>query len=166
MRAAITYRLDRPLPQRPPLHGGGFSRYPCPACSGTRHRRSAARSPRDQGYHRRGVEFSFEAVGLKKTAEQRLRVLAPGRDRNADRHGAVRYADRAAGPRLPAHIQGAGSNRFRADMPRLLSAWKKGKLKLDHLISSHFKLDEINEGYAKLKNGGVLLQLIDSGVAA
>ena len=51
-------------------------------------------------------------------------------------------------------------------MPRLLSARKKGKLTLDHLISSHFKLDEINEGYAKLKDGGVLRQLIDSGVAA
>jgi S-(hydroxymethyl)glutathione dehydrogenase/alcohol dehydrogenase len=50
-------------------------------------------------------------------------------------------------------------------MPKLLNAWKKGHLKLDHLISSHIKLDEINEGYAKLKSGDVLRQLIDFGVA-
>ena len=64
-------------------------------------------------------------------------------------------------------IQGSsmGSNRFRVDMPKLLNAWKKGHLKLDHLISSHIKLDEINEGYAKLKGGHVLRQLIDFGVA-
>ena len=36
-------------------------------------------------------------------------------------------------------------------MPKLLNAWKKGHLKLGHLISSHIKLDEINEGYTKLK---------------
>ena len=64
-------------------------------------------------------------------------------------------------------IQGSsmGSNRFRFDMPKLLNAWKKGKLKLDHLISSHIKLEDINEGYAKLKGGSVLRQLIDFGVA-
>jgi len=58
-----------------------------------------------------------------------------------------------------------GSNRFRVDMPKLLNFWKRGNLKLDHLISSHIKLDEINEGYAKLKGGDVLRQLIDFGVA-
>jgi hypothetical protein len=37
--------------------------------------------------------------------------------------------------------------------------------KLDHLISSHIKFDEINEGYAKLKGGDVLRELTDFGVA-
>ena len=34
-------------------------------------------------------------------------------------------------------IQGTsmGGNRFRVDMPRLLSLWRQGRLKLDHLIS-------------------------------
>ena len=64
-------------------------------------------------------------------------------------------------------IQGSsmGSNRFRVDMPRLLNSWKKGGLKLDHLISSHIKLDDNNEGYTNLKEGHVLRQLIDFGVA-
>jgi Zn-dependent alcohol dehydrogenase len=50
-------------------------------------------------------------------------------------------------------------------MPKLLNAWKKGELKLDHLISNHIRLEDINEGYAKLKGGSVLRQLIDFGVA-
>jgi Zn-dependent alcohol dehydrogenase len=33
------------------------------------------------------------------------------------------------------------------------------------LISSHIKLDDINEGYANLKGGHVVRQLIDFGVA-
>ncbi len=116
-----------------------------------------------------GVEFSFEAVGLKTTAEQSFQCLRPGG--TATIIGMVPY-----GMKIELHgydflrerkIQGSsmGSNRFRVDMPRLLNSWKKGGLKLDHLISSHIKLDDINEGYANLKGGHVLRQLIDFGVA-
>lgn len=115
-----------------------------------------------------GVEYSFEAVGLKTTAEQSFQCLRSGG--TATIIGMVPY-----GMKIELHgydflrerkIQGSsmGSNRFRVDMPRLLNAWKKGQLKLDHLISSHIKLDDINDGYAKLKGGHVLRQLIDFGV--
>jgi S-(hydroxymethyl)glutathione dehydrogenase/alcohol dehydrogenase len=62
-------------------------------------------------------------------------------------------------------IQGTsmGGNRFRVDMPRLLSLWKQGRLKLDHLITGTLKLDEINDGFAKLKSGAPVRQLIDYG---
>jgi S-(hydroxymethyl)glutathione dehydrogenase/alcohol dehydrogenase len=116
-----------------------------------------------------GVEYSFEAIGLKKTAEQSFQCLRAGG--TATIIGMVPY-----GMKIELHgydflrerkIQGSsmGSNRFRFDMPKLLNAWKKGALKLDHLISSHIKLEEINEGYVKLKGGEVLRQLIDFGVA-
>jgi S-(hydroxymethyl)glutathione dehydrogenase/alcohol dehydrogenase len=115
-----------------------------------------------------GVEYAFEAVGLKRTAEQTFECLRPGG--TATIIGMVPF-----GMKIELHaydflrerkIQGSsmGSNRFRVDMPRLLNAWKKGHLKLDHLITSHIKLDEINEGYAKLKEGNVLRQLVDFGV--
>ena len=117
-----------------------------------------------------GVEFSFEAVGLKRTAEQSFECLRPGG--TATVIGMVPF-----GVKIELHgfdflrekkIQGSsmGSNRFRVDMPRLLNQWKRGHLKLDHLISGNIKLDEINEGYQKLKGGTVLRQLIDFGVAA
>jgi S-(hydroxymethyl)glutathione dehydrogenase/alcohol dehydrogenase len=117
-----------------------------------------------------GVEYSFEAVGLKTTAEQSFQCLRPGGTATIigmipfgtkiELHGADFLRERK--------IQGSsmGSNRFRVDMPKLLNAWKKGDLKLDHLITSHIKLDDINEGYTKLKGGEVLRQLIDFGVGA
>jgi S-(hydroxymethyl)glutathione dehydrogenase/alcohol dehydrogenase len=117
-----------------------------------------------------GVEFAFEAVGMKKTAEQSFESLRPGG--TATIIGMVPY-----GMKIELHgfdflyerkVQGSsmGSNRFRVDMPRLLSAWKRGDLKLDHLISRHIKLEEINEGYKTLKGGTVLRQLINFNVAA
>jgi S-(hydroxymethyl)glutathione dehydrogenase / alcohol dehydrogenase len=36
---------------------------------------------------------------------------------------------------------------------------------LDHLISGHLKLEQINEGFAKLKSGAPVRNLIDFGVA-
>ncbi len=54
-------------------------------------------------------------------------------------------------------------NRFRVDMPRLLSLWRQGRLKLDHLISGRLKLDQINEGFAALKSAAPVRQLIDYG---
>jgi S-(hydroxymethyl)glutathione dehydrogenase/alcohol dehydrogenase len=60
-------------------------------------------------------------------------------------------------------IQGTsmGGNRFRVDMPRLLEFYQQGKLKLDHMISGHIKLSEINDGFARMKQGTLVRQLID-----
>jgi len=60
-------------------------------------------------------------------------------------------------------IQGTsmGGNRFRVDMPRLLELYVQGKLKLDHMISGHIKLNEINEGFARMRQGTLVRQLID-----
>jgi len=46
-----------------------------------------------------------------------------------------------------------GGNRFRVDMPRLLSLWRQGRLKLDHLISGRLKLEQSMRGFAALKSG-------------
>jgi S-(hydroxymethyl)glutathione dehydrogenase/alcohol dehydrogenase len=54
-----------------------------------------------------------------------------------------------------------GGNRFRVDMPRLLEMYVQGKLKLDHMISGHIKLNAINEGFAQMKQGTLVRQLID-----
>jgi len=112
-----------------------------------------------------GVHYSFEALGLKQTAEQSFGMLRPGG--TATIIGMVPY-----GTKIELHgfdflqdrkIQGTsmGGNRFRVDMPRLLQFWKQGRLKLDHLISGRIALPAINEGFAKLKAGKVVRQLID-----
>jgi S-(hydroxymethyl)glutathione dehydrogenase / alcohol dehydrogenase len=112
-----------------------------------------------------GVPYSFEAIGLKTTAEQCFAMLRPGGvatiigmipfGTKIELHGADFLRDRK--------IQGTsmGGNRFRVDMPRLLELWRQGRLKLDTLISGHIKLGEINEGFAKLKSGAPVRQLID-----
>ena len=116
-----------------------------------------------------GVPYSFEAIGSKTTAEQSFAMLRPGGTATIigmipfgtkiELHGADFLRDRK--------IQGTsmGGNRFRVDMPRLLSLWQQGKLKLDHLLSGRIRLEEINEGFARLKSGAPVRQLIDFGVA-
>lgn len=115
-----------------------------------------------------GVPYSFEAIGTKKTAEQSFAMLRPGGvatiigmipfGTKIELHGADFLRDRK--------IQGTsmGGNHFRVDMPRLLELWRQGRLKLDHLISGRIKLEQINEGFAKLKSGAPVRQLIDFGV--
>lgn len=117
----------------------------------------------------KGVPYSFEAIGLKATAEQSFAMLRPGGvatiigmiplGTKIELHGADFLRDRK--------IQGTsmGGNRFRVDMPRLLELWRQGRLKLDHLISGHIKLNEINEGFDMLKSGTPVRNLINFGVA-
>lgn len=39
------------------------------------------------------------------------------------------------------------------DIPRILSQYKTGQLKLDELVTRYYSLDEVNEGYADLEAG-------------
>ena len=112
-----------------------------------------------------GVHYSFEALGTKTTAEQAFGMLRPGGTATIigmvplgvkiELHGYDFLRDRK--------LQGTsmGGNRFRVDMPRLLSLWRQGRLKLDHLISGKLKLEQINEGFAALKSAAPVRQLID-----
>jgi len=56
-------------------------------------------------------------------------------------------------------VFGAGNPRF--DIPNLLALYKAGQLKLDELITQTYSLDQINEGYADMREGrnirGVLI---------
>jgi S-(hydroxymethyl)glutathione dehydrogenase/alcohol dehydrogenase len=115
-----------------------------------------------------GVHYSFEALGTKTTAEQAFGMLRPGGTATIigmiplgvkiELHGYDFLRDRK--------LQGTsmGGNRFRVDMPRLLSLWRQGRLKLDHLISGKLKLDQINEGFTALKSGTPVRQLIDFAI--
>ena len=54
-----------------------------------------------------------------------------------------------------------GSCHPRVDMPKLLNLYTKGKLKLDELITRHYRLEQINEAFADMEAGenarGVIL---------
>ena len=52
-------------------------------------------------------------------------------------------------------IQGAlfgGGNPFE-DIPLMLQLYRSGRLKLDELITSQYRLDEVNQGYQDLLDG-------------
>ena len=46
-----------------------------------------------------------------------------------------------------------GSANPRADIPRLLSLYKQGTLKLDELVTRTYELEDINQGYADMREG-------------
>ena len=104
-----------------------------------------------------GVHYSFEALGTKNTAEQAFQMLRPGG--TATIIGMVPF-----GTKIELHgfdflrdrkIQGTsmGGNRFRVDMPRLLSLWRQGRLKLDHLISGTAQARRDQRGFRRAEIG-------------
>jgi S-(hydroxymethyl)glutathione dehydrogenase/alcohol dehydrogenase len=111
-----------------------------------------------------GVHYSFECIGLKQTAELCFAMLRPGGTATIigmipfgtkiELHGADFLRER--------RIQGSmmGSNRFRIDMPRLIEFYQQGRLPLQHLVSGRLKLEQINEGFAAMKAGGVARNVI------
>lgn len=111
-----------------------------------------------------GVHYSFECIGLKQTAEQSFSCLRSGG--TATLIGMI-----PVGTRIELHgvdflrerrIQGCmmGSNRFRVDMPRLIDFYLQGRLRLQEMVSARIALEQVNEGFAALKHGGVARSVI------
>ena len=104
-----------------------------------------------------GCDYTFEAIGLKATAEQAFKMLCSGGTATiigmipvgtmVELHGVDFLAEKK--------IQGSnmGSNRFRVDMPRFVEFYLSGKLHLDEMISRHIKLEDVNDALEALKTG-------------
>ena len=111
-----------------------------------------------------GVQYSFEAIGLKATAEQAFNMLERGG--TATVIGMIPIGQKVELPGVDflfeKKIQGSsmGSNRFRVDMPRYVDFYLAGKLNLDDLISRQLKLDEVNDAFDALATGEVARQVI------
>jgi S-(hydroxymethyl)glutathione dehydrogenase/alcohol dehydrogenase len=106
-----------------------------------------------------GVDYSFEAIGLAKTAAQAFECLKSGgtatvmgmipSGTKVELDGALFLRER--------RIQGSnmGSNRFKVDMPRYIGLYHQGRLKLDEMITRRGRLEDINEAFAAMKAGEV-----------
>jgi len=111
-----------------------------------------------------GVEYSFEAIGLKIAAEQAFAMLRKGG--TATVIGMIPEGQKIELPGSEfldeKKIQGSnmGSNRFRVDMPRYVDLYMNGRLKLDELVSARISLDDINEGFAAMRRGEVARSVI------
>jgi S-(hydroxymethyl)glutathione dehydrogenase / alcohol dehydrogenase len=53
-----------------------------------------------------------------------------------------------------------GSARVRIDVPRLVDLYRRGRLKLDELVTGRYPLDQINEAIASVKRGDALRNVI------
>jgi S-(hydroxymethyl)glutathione dehydrogenase/alcohol dehydrogenase len=115
-----------------------------------------------------GVDYSFEAIGLKRTTEQAWAMLGIGGTATI-----IGMLPLGSVIELPGHeifmsekrIQGCmmGSNQFRTDMPRFIELYLDGRLQLDEMVSAHIPLHAVNEGYAAMRRGEVARTVIDFG---
>ncbi len=104
-----------------------------------------------------GCDYSFEAIGLKATAEQAFQMLGAGGTATVIGMIPVGTMVEVHGPDLLSEkkLQGSnmGSNRFRVDMPRFVDFYLSGKLHLDEVISKHIRLEDVNDALEALKTG-------------
>ena len=111
-----------------------------------------------------GVQHSFEAIGLGKTAEQAFNMLRRGGTANIIGMIPVGQTISLMGAAFlgEKRIQGSlmGSNRFPVDMPRLVDFYMSGKLKLDDMISRRIKLEDVNDAFAEMKAGQIARSVI------
>jgi S-(hydroxymethyl)glutathione dehydrogenase / alcohol dehydrogenase len=111
-----------------------------------------------------GVEYSFEAIGLKQTAEQAFAMLKNGG--TATVIGMIPLGTKIELPGVDflfeKRIQGSnmGSNAFRVDMPRYVDLYLQGRLNLDDLVSKRIRLDQVNDAFADLEKGSVARSVI------
>ena len=112
-----------------------------------------------------GVDYAFEAIGLKSTAEQAFQMLRqsgtatvigmipPGQKIEVEGQDLVFSEKKLRGSHM-------GSNRFRIDIPLYIDLYLAGRLNLDDLVSARISLNEVNEGYAALTRGEVARSVI------
>ncbi|RLA45744.1 MAG: alcohol dehydrogenase [Gammaproteobacteria bacterium] len=113
-----------------------------------------------------GVDYAFEAIGLKKTVEQAYAMARRGGA--AVMVGVVPAGTNVEFPGLDMVLSQKrvissmmGSNRFRIDMPRYVEFYMSGRLMLDEMISERFVLGEINTAIQKLRDGKLARGVID-----
>ena len=110
------------------------------------------------------MQYSFEAIGLKDTAEQAFSMLRPGGTATVIGMIPVGVKIELMGSAFlqEKKIQGSmmGSNRFRVDMPRFIDFYLQGKLHLDQMISKRIPLENIMDAFADMKTGEVARSVI------
>ena len=111
-----------------------------------------------------GVHKSFEAVGLKQTAEQSFQMLRNGGTAtvigmipvgtHVELHGVdFLYEKKMQGSSM-------GSYRFRVDMARYVEFYLNRKLDLDTMVSQRIALGAVNDAFAALEKGDVARSVI------
>ena len=113
----------------------------------------------------RGADYVFVAVGAKAAVEQSFGLVrrsgtlvivgmpASGVTVELDPGELANDGVRILGSKM-------GSARLPADIPRLVELYRRGRLKLDELISGRYPLEEIDEAVASVNRGEALRNVI------
>jgi Zn-dependent alcohol dehydrogenase len=114
-----------------------------------------------------GADFAIDAVGLPETQEQILRAVRPGfsgRSRGGTalligitppNAKAILDTNLFAGSRSFMRTSG-GDCKPERDFPIFIRWYRTGKLKLDELVTSRYKLEQINQAVDDLEHGRIL----------
>jgi Zn-dependent alcohol dehydrogenase len=115
----------------------------------------------------RGVDVSFEVIGLGPTIDQAIQMA-----RRGGQAILVGVPKMDVMVTLPAFlglvvaektIKGCwyGSSNVQQDVPKLIELYKQGELKLDELISRTISVDQVNEAFDAMKTGEVARSVIE-----
>jgi len=118
----------------------------------------------------RGVDVSFEVIGLKDTVQQAFAMARRGGQ--AIIVGVPKMEQTMEIPIAmellvnEKQVRGSwdGSSDVQRDVPRLVSLYKDGTLKLDELVSRRIGLDGINDAFRSMEAGEVARSVVDYGV--
>ena len=105
-----------------------------------------------------GVDYSFEAIGVKSTIEQCVLMLRRAGTATIVGYGRGQKVELDAGLFMDERrVQGCmmGSTRFRIDLPHYIAFDLAGRLNLEALIESHITLDDVNEGYDAMRRRAI-----------
>jgi len=113
----------------------------------------------------RGADFAFVTVGAKEAADLSCRLIARGGTvvvvgmpplgvkAEFDILLLADNSQRIVGSKM-------GSANIQTEIPKLIELYKRGRLKLDELITARYPLDDINEAIASVKRGEALRNVI------
>jgi S-(hydroxymethyl)glutathione dehydrogenase/alcohol dehydrogenase len=106
----------------------------------------------------RGADYAFEAIGRTKTVEQAWACVRKAGTCVAIGLGRFKESvsiDALMLPMLEKRLLGCwyGSANVHLEVPRLLALYRRGKLKLDELVTRTYPLSSVNEAFADLANG-------------
>lgn len=106
----------------------------------------------------RGADYVFEAVGIPSVQEQCLSAVRPGGVVVLAGIAPIESSTNLPGATLTRQektVMGSyyGTSDPASDFPKYARLYLEGQLKLDRLISQHYRLDQINEAYQHLLAG-------------
>ncbi|NVD45805.1 Zn-dependent alcohol dehydrogenase [Qipengyuania atrilutea] len=104
-----------------------------------------------------GVHHAIEAVGRQASADLAVKLLRRGGTATIlgmmplDCKVGLSALDLLASKKLQGALM--GMNQFPVDLPRLVDFYMRGLLDLDTIIAERISLDQVNEGFDKLRGG-------------